>query len=152
MGEFVIKDKLLLVAPMIATKTSVLMAAMAMLGTVAPAAFAWDGDDYSYTEVIADQDNDATIGDISQDIDQEAYSVASTGDYSTGDATSVISQDADQGNCIQVSQSNAAGRDDVESEAENEISADADAAADAAAAYFSEADADADADAEVDCS
>ena len=137
---------------MITAKTSALFAAMAVLGTVAPAAFANDYSDYSDTFVYADQDNDATIGDISQDIDQNAFSVASTGDYSTGDATSVISQDADQGNCIQVSQSNAAGRDDVESEAENEISAEAEAAADAAAAIFSDADADADADAEVDCS
>ena len=151
MGEFVIKDKLLLVPPMIATKTSFLMAAMAMLGTVAPAAFANDFD-FSVTDVDADQDNDATIGDISQYINQEAYSEASTGDYSTGDATSVISQDADQGFCIQVSQSNAAGRDDVESEAENELSAEADAAALAAADFFSEADADADAEATVDCS
>jgi len=151
LGEFVIKDKLLLVPTMLTPKTSFLMAAMAMLGTVAPAAFANDFD-FSVTDVDADQENDAEIGDISQYTNQEAYSVASTGDYSYGDATSVISQDADQGFCIQISQSNAAGRDDVESEAENELSAEADAAADAAAAYFSEADADADADAQVDCS
>ncbi|HKI08487.1 MAG TPA: hypothetical protein VKA09_08840 [Nitrososphaeraceae archaeon] len=134
---------------MITAKTSALFAAMAVLGTVAPAAFAQD---YSDTFVFADQENEAEIGDISQDIDQSAVSIASTGDYSYGDATSVVDQDADQGFCIQISQSNAAGRDDVESEAENELSAEADAAADAAAAYFSEADADADADAQVDCS
>ena len=134
---------------MITAKTSALFAAMAVLGTVAPAAFA---NDYSDTFVYADQDNDATIGDISQDIDQRAVSIASTGDYSTGDATSVISQDADQGFCIQISQSNAAGRDDVESEAENELSAEADAEAAADAFFGSDADADADADAEVDCS
>ena len=127
------------------------MAAMAMLGTVAPAAFANDFD-FSVTDVDADQENDAEIGDISQYTNQEAYSEASTGDYSTGDATSVISQDADIGNCVQVSQSNAAGRDDVESEAENELSAEAEAAAAAEAFFGSEADADADADAEVDCS
>jgi hypothetical protein len=152
LGEFVIKDKLLLVPTMITAKTTALFAAIAVLGTVAPAAFANDFRDYSYTDVDADQENEAEIGDISQDIDQNAYSEASTGDYSTGDATSVISQDADQGFCIQISQSNAAGRDDVESEAENELSAEAEAAADAAAAYFSEADADADAEATVDCS
>src|SRR5215203_2442220 len=137
---------------MITAKTSALFAAMAVLGTVAPAAFAQDFSvDASDTAVIADQDNDARV-DVSQEINQDAVSIASTGDYSYGDATSVISQDADIGNCVQVSQSNAAGRDDVESEAENEISAEAEAAADAAAAIFSEADADADADAEVDCS
>ena len=139
---------------MITAKTSALFAAMAVLGTVAPAAFAQDFSvDASDTFVLADQENEAEIGDISQDIDQNAFSVASTGDYSTGDATSVISQDADQGFCIQIAQSNAAGRDDVESEAENELSAAAAAAADAAAAaYFSDADADADAEATVDCS
>jgi hypothetical protein len=136
---------------MITAKTSALFAAIAVLGTVAPAAFAQDFD-FSVTDVDADQENESEIGDISQYINQEAFSVASTGDYSSGDATSVISQDADQGFCIQVSQSNAAGRDDVESEAENELSADAEAAADAAAAIFSDADADADAEATVDCS
>jgi hypothetical protein len=136
---------------MITAKTSALFAAMAVLGTVAPAAFAQDFD-FSDTTVTADQENEFEIDDINQDIDQNAFSVASTGDYSYGDATSVISQDADQGFCIQVSQSNAAGRDDVESEAENELSAEAAALADAAAAYFSDADADADAEATVDCS
>ena len=136
---------------MITAKTSALFAAMAVLGTVAPAAFAQDFD-FSDTTVTADQENEFEIDDINQDIDQDAVSIASTGDYSTGDATSVISQDADQGFCIQVSQSNAAGRDDVESEAENELSAAAAALADADADIFSDADADADADAEVDCS
>src|SRR5215211_2475803 len=132
---------------MITAKTSALFAAMALLGTVAPAAFAQD---FSDTFVFADQENEAEIGDISQDIDQNAVSVASTGDYSYGDATSIVDQDADQGFCIQIAQSNAAGRDDVESEAENELSAEAEAAALADAFFFS--DADADADAEVDCS
>jgi hypothetical protein len=136
---------------MITAKTSALFAAMAVLGTVAPAAFAQDFD-FSVTEVDADQENEAEIGDISQDIDQSAFSVASTGDYSYGDATSVISQDADQGFCIQIAQSNAAGRDDVESEAENELSAAAAAVADADAFFGSDADADADAEATVDCS
>src|SRR5215216_632550 len=131
---------------MITAKTSALFAAMAVLGTVAPAAFAQEFD-FSETFVLADQENNARV-DVSQEINQDAISVASTGDYSYGDATSVVDQDADIGNCVQVSQSNAAGRDDVESEAENEISAEA-----AADAFFgSEADADADADAEVDCS
>ena len=138
---------------MITAKTSALFAAMAVLGTVAPAAFAQDFSvDASDTFVLADQENEAEIGDISQDIDQRAVSIASTGDYSYGDATSIVDQDADQGFCIQIAQSNAAGRDDVESEAENELSAEAEAAALAAADFFSDADADADADAEVDCS
>jgi hypothetical protein len=138
---------------MITAKTSALFAAMAVLGTVAPAAFAQDFSvDASYTDVDADQENEAEIGDISQDIDQHAVSIASTGDYSYGDATSVVDQDADQGFCIQIAQSNAAGRDDVESEAENELSAAAAAVADADAFFGSDADADADADAEVDCS
>ena len=148
--ELLIKDKFAIDNTMITAKTSALFAAMAVLGTVAPAAFAQEFD-FSDTAVIADQENNARV-DVSQEINQDAISVASTGDYSYGDATSVVDQDADIGNCVQVSQSNAAGRDDVESEAENEISAEAEAAADAAAAIFSEADADADADAEVDCS
>ena len=135
---------------MITAKTSALFAAMAVLGTVAPAAFAQEFD-FSETFVLADQENNARV-DVSQEINQDAISVASTGDYSYGDATSVVDQDADIGNCVQVSQSNAAGRDDVESEAENEISAEAEAEAAADAFFGSEADADADADAEVDCS
>src|SRR5215204_7266051 len=124
--ELLIRDKFALHDTMITAKTSALFAAMAVLGTVAPAAFAQD---FSDTFVYANQDNDARIGDISQDIDQHAVSIASTGDYSYGDATSIVDQDADQGFCIQISQSNAAGRDDVESEAENELSAEAEAAA-----------------------
>jgi hypothetical protein len=142
LGEFVIKDKLLLVAPMIATKTSVLMAAMAMLGTVAPAAFAWDGDDNSYNEAyIKDvtQSNEKTF-DIYQD--QYATATATTGDWSDGDATAAISQD--QGFCIQDNQANQVSGRDSDSEQDNEISADADAEAE----YYS----DADADASVDCS
>jgi hypothetical protein len=142
LGEFVIKDKLLLVAPMIATKTSVLMAAMAMLGTVAPAAFAWDGDDNSYNEAyIKDvtQSNEKTF-DIYQD--QDAYATATTGDYSDGDATAAISQD--QGFCIQDNQANQVSGRDSDSEQDNEISADADAEAE----YYSAAEASA----SVDCS
>jgi hypothetical protein len=142
LGEFVIKDKLLLVAPMIATKTSVLMAAMAMLGTVAPAAFAWDGDDNSYNEAyIKDvtQSNEKTF-DIYQD--QYATATATTGDWSDGDATAAISQD--QGFCIQDNQANQVSGRDSDSEQDNEISADADAEAE----YYS----DASADASVDCS
>ena len=148
--ELLIKDKFAIDNTMITAKTSALFAAMAVLGTVAPAAFAQEFD-FSETFVLADQENNARV-DVSQEINQDAISVASTGDYSYGDATSVISQDADIGNCVQVSQSNAAGRDDVESEAENEISAEAEAEAAADAFFGSEADADADADAEVDCS
>jgi hypothetical protein len=142
LGEFLIKDKLLLLAPMIATKTSVLMAAMAMLGTVAPAAFAWDGDDNSYNEAyIKDvtQSNEKTF-DIYQD--QYATATATTGDWSDGDATAAISQD--QGFCIQDNQANQVSGRDSDSEQDNEISADADAEAE----YYSAAEADA----SVDCS
>jgi hypothetical protein len=142
LGEFVIKDKLLLIPPMIATKTSVLMAAMAMLGTVAPAAFAWDGDDNSYNEAyIKDvtQSNEKTF-DIYQD--QDATATATTGDYSDGDATAAISQD--QGFCIQDNQANQVAGRDADSEQENEDYAEANAEAE----YYS----DASADATKDCS
>ena len=118
------------------------MAAMAMLGTVAPAAFAWDGDDNSYNEAyIKDvtQSNEKTF-DIYQD--QDATATATTGDYSDGDATAAISQD--QGFCIQDNQANQVSGRDSDSEQDNEISADADAEAE----YYSAAEADA----SVDCS
>jgi hypothetical protein len=142
LGEFLIKDKLLLLAPMIATKTSVLMAAMAMLGTVAPAAFAWDGDDNSYNEAyIKDvtQSNEKTF-DIYQD--QYATATATTGDWSDGDATAAISQD--QGFCIQDNQANQVSGRDSDSEQENEDYAEANASADFGS--------DADATAIKDCS
>jgi hypothetical protein len=142
LGEFVIKDKLLLLPPMIATKTSVLMAAMAMLGTVAPAAFAWDGDDNSYNEAyIKDvtQSNEKTF-DIYQD--QYATATATTGDWSDGDATAAISQD--QGFCIQDNQANQVSGRDSDSEQENEDYAEANASADFGS--------DADATAIKDCS
>jgi hypothetical protein len=142
LGEFLIKDKLLLLAPMIATKTSVLMAAMAMLGTVAPAAFAWDGDDNSYNEAyIKDvtQSNEKTF-DIYQD--QYATATATTGDWSDGDATAAISQD--QGFCIQDNQANQVSGRDSDSEQDNEDYAEANASADFGS--------DADATAIKDCS
>jgi hypothetical protein len=142
LGEFLIKDKLLLISPMIAAKTSVLMAAMAMLGTVAPAAFAWDGDDNSYNEAyIKDvtQSNKKTF-DIYQD--QFAIATATTGDWSDGDATAAISQD--QGFCIQDNQANQVAGRDADSEQENEDYAEANADAE----YYS----DADATATKDCS
>jgi hypothetical protein len=142
LGEFLIKDKLLLLAPMIATKTSVLMAAMAMLGTVAPAAFAWDGDDNSYNEAyIKDvtQSNEKTF-DIYQD--QYATATATTGDWSDGDATAAISQE--QGFCIQDNQANQVSGRDSDSEQENEDYAEANASADFGS--------DADATAIKDCS
>jgi len=45
---------------MITAKTSALFAAMAVLGTVAPAAYAQDFD-FSHTAVIPHQDNDARV-------------------------------------------------------------------------------------------
>ena len=127
---------------MLTAKTTALIAAMAVMGTVAPAAFAQDGDDNSF--------NYADISDVYQsnyksfyiDQDQSATATATTGDWSDGDATAVISQD--QGFCIQDNQANQVSGRDSDSEQENEISADADAEAE----YFS----DADADASVDCS
>jgi hypothetical protein len=127
---------------MIATKTSVLMAAMAMLGTLAPAAFAWDGDDNSYNEAyIKDvtQSNEKTF-DIYQD--QYATATATTGDWSDGDATAAISQD--QGFCIQDNQANQVSGRDSDSEQENEDYAEANASADFGS--------DADATAIKDCS
>src|SRR5215211_8521496 len=127
---------------MLTAKTTALIAAMAVMGTVAPAAFAQDGDDNSF--------NYAEISDVYQsnyksfyiDQDQSATATATTGDWSDGDATAVISQD--QGFCIQDNQANQVSGRDSDSEQENEISADADAEAE----YYS----DASADASVDCS
>jgi hypothetical protein len=110
---------------MINVKTSALIAAMSVLGTVAPAAFAQD--DFS--------DNFAIIKDVEQsnenefDIEQtqEATATATTGDYSTGDATAAISQD--QGFCIQVNNANQVSGRDSDSEQDNEISAEAEAEA-----------------------
>ena len=119
------------------------MAAMAVLGTVAPAAFAQD---YSYNEAYifgVEQSNENNF-DIDQD--QVAIADAETGDYSSGDATAAISQD--QGFCVQVNNANQVAGRDADSEQENEISAEAEA--EAFAAVVSEADADA--DASVDCS
>ena len=125
---------------MINAKTTALMAAMAVMGTVAPAAFAQE--DNSYNEAyISDvyQSNSKTF-DIDQS--QSASATATTGDYSYGDATAVVSQD--QGFCIQDNQANQVSGRDSDSEQDNEISADAEAEAE----YYS----DADADASVDCS
>jgi len=124
---------------MLSAKTTILMAAMAVMGTVAPAAFAQD---YSYNEAYIEdvtQSNENNF-DVSQS--QFAIATAETGDYSYGDATAAVSQD--QGFCIQVNNANQVAGRDADSEQENEISAEAEAEA----FFFS----DADADAEVDCS
>jgi hypothetical protein len=127
---------------MLTAKTTALIAAMAVMGTVAPAAFAQDGDDnsFNYADISDVYQSNYKSFDISQD--QSATATATTGDYSYGDATAVISQD--QGFCIQDNQANQVSGRDSDSEQENEIEADADASAD----FFS----DADADASVDCS
>ncbi len=124
---------------MITTKTTALMAAMALLGTVAPAAFANSdpGDFTVIRDVTQSNTNDFTV-----DQSQFAIAVAETGDYSDGDATAAISQD--QGFCIQVNNANQVSGDDSDSDQENEIEAEASAAA----AVFSTADASA----SVDCS
>ena len=115
------------------------MAAMAVMGTVAPAAFAQD---YSYNEAYIEdvtQSNENNF-DVSQS--QFAIAEAETGDYSYGDATAAVSQD--QGFCIQVNNANQVAGRDADSEQENEDYAEADASA----FLFS----DADATATKDCS
>jgi hypothetical protein len=128
---------------MITTKTTALMAAMAVLGTVAPAAFAQD---FSENFAIIDDVTQSNENNFDIDQDQFAIAEAETGDYSSGDATAAISQD--QGFCIQVNNANQVAGRDADSDQDNEISAEAEA--EAAAFFFSEADADA--DASVDCS
>jgi hypothetical protein len=128
---------------MITTKTTALMAAMAVLGTVAPAAFAQD---YSYNEAYISDVDQSNTNDFTIDQDQVAIAEAETGDWSEGDATAAISQD--QGFCIQVNNANQVAGRDADSDQDNEISAEAEA--EAFAAIVSEADADA--DASVDCS
>ena len=113
------------------------MAAMAVLGTVAPAAFAQDYNEAYIDDVRQSNENNF---DISQS--QFAVAVAETGDYSEGDATAAISQE--QGFCIQVNNANQVAGDDADSEQENEDYAEAEATA----AFFS----DADATATKDCS
>ena len=124
---------------MITAKTSALFAAIAVLGTVAPAAFAQDYS-FNYAEIDDVTQSNENNFDVSQS--QFAIATAETGDYSYGDATAAVSQD--QGFCIQVNNANQVAGRDADSEQENEISA----KAEAEAFFFS----DADADAEVDCS
>jgi hypothetical protein len=141
--ELLIKDNFPLHGTMISTKTTALMAAMAVLGTVAPAAFAQD---YSYNEAYISDVDQSNTNDFTIDQDQVAIAEAETGDWSEGDATAAISQD--QGFCIQVNNANQVAGRDADSDQDNEISAEAEA--EAFAAIVSEADADA--DASVDCS
>ena len=124
---------------MITTKRTALIAAMSLLGTIAPAAFAQD-----YSENFAIIDDVTQSNENNFDVSQSQFAIAEaeTGDYSSGDATAAISQD--QGFCIQVNNANQVAGRDADSEQENEISAEAEAEA----FFFS----DADADAEVDCS
>jgi len=124
---------------MLSAKTTILMAAMAVMGTVAPAAFAQD---YSYNEAYIEDVTQSNENNFDVRQSQFAIAEAETGDYSSGDATAAISQD--QGFCIQVNNANQVAGRDADSEQENEISAEAEAEA----FFFS----DADADAEVDCS
>ena len=125
---------------MISIKTSALIAAMSVLGTVAPAAFAQD--DFSYNEAYIEDVEQSNENDFEIEQDQDATAEATTGDYSTGDATAAISQD--QGFCIQVNNVNQVSGRDSDSDQDNEISAEAEAVAE----YFSAAEASA----SVDCS
>jgi hypothetical protein len=107
---------------MITTKRTALMAAIAVLGTVAPAAFAQD-----YSENFAIIDDVTQSNENNFDVSQSQYAraEAETGDYSSGDATAAISQD--QGFCIQVNNANQVSGRDSDSDQDNEIEADADA-------------------------
>jgi hypothetical protein len=124
---------------MITAKTTALIAAMSVLGTVAPAAFAQDFI-FENDEVEADITQSNTVGDISQNIEQNAFSLAFTGDYSRGDASSSVEQEASQGFCLQQGNSAAVAGRDATAITANEIQAEA------------EAEDDSEAEAEVDCS
>jgi hypothetical protein len=118
---------------MISVKTSALMAAMAVLGTVAPAAFAQDfsaTDSFNYVEAYQSNSVDKTVN---QNIAQYASG------YAGDDGTVEIDQDADQGFCEQINQQNAASGGSSNQNAANVISA-------AASGDYSENEA------EVDCS
>jgi hypothetical protein len=116
---------------MISVKTSALMAAMAVLGTVAPAAFAQDftdatGDvtvDDSFNYVDAYQSNS-----ITKYIDQNIYQSANG--YADDDSRVSIDQDASQGFCELDNQQNAASGGDSNNAGANVISADSDAESD----------------------
>jgi hypothetical protein len=130
---------------MLTPKTTALIAAMSVLGTVAPAAFAQDladpGDVIAENDIVVgviSQSNE--VGDISQSIEQNAFSLAATGDYSKGDASSSIEQEASQGFCLQQGNSAAVAGRDATAVTANEIQAEA------------EAEDDSEAEAEVDCS
>jgi hypothetical protein len=125
---------------MLTAKTTALMAAMAVMGTVAPAAFAQE--DNSYNEAYISDIYQSNYADFTISQSQDATAEATTGDYSYGDATAVISQD--QGFCIQDNQANQVSGDDSDSDQSNEDYAEANADA----FYFS----DADATATKDCS
>jgi len=111
---------------MLTARTTALIAAMAVMGTVAPAAFANEYDPSDFV-IINDvyQSNEANY-DISQS--QFAVANAETGDYSYGDATAVVSQS--QGFCIQDNQANQVSGGNSRSEQENEDYAEATASAD----------------------
>ena len=104
---------------MISVKTSALMAAMAVLGTVAPAAFAQDfsaTDSFNYVEAYQSNSVEKTVN---QNIAQYASG------YAGDDGTVEIDQDADQGFCEQINQQNAASGGDSVQSAVNAIAASA---------------------------
>jgi hypothetical protein len=109
---------------MISVKTSALMAAMAVLGTVAPAAFAQDfSADDSFNYVDADQSNS-----ITKYIDQNIYQSANG--YADDYSSVSIDQEASQGFCELSNQQNAASGGDSNNDGTNVISADSDAESD----------------------
>jgi hypothetical protein len=125
---------------MLTAKTTALIAAMAVMGTVAPAAFAQE--DNSYNEAYISDVYQSNYADFTISQSQDATAEATTGDYSYGDATAAISQE--QGFCIQDNQANQVSGRDSDSEQENEDYAEANASADFGS--------DADATAIKDCS
>ena len=126
---------------MLKAKTSALIAAISVLGTVAPAAFAQD---INIAEIKDITQSNTNTFEISQSLSQVGIAEAETGDWSSGDADASVEQEASQGFCIQINQANQVSGDDSNNEQENEIEADAEATA----VFGGEADAEA----EVDCS
>ena len=129
---------------MLKAKTTALIAAMSLLGTVAPAAFAQDDNSFNAASIKDVTQYNTNNFDISQTLEQNGIAEAETGYYSYGDPTAVVDQEASQRFCIQVNNNNQVSGDDSNSEQENEISAEAEAKAKKRSA--------AEAEATVDCS
>ena len=97
---------------MLTAKTTALIAAMAVMGTVAPAAFAQD-----FTDATDSFNAENEVGDISVYQSQSNYAsqYSESGDYST--TIQNIDQDNEQGFCINLAQAAATTGSDAESSA-----------------------------------